>query len=130
MRIKERLSRENRGRKVLIYAYPMQGGSKGHPSHASKHKTKTYHLGEAHFICHVLERYAAERGKTKVWSDSVHPTPDAQEYLRSFGVQHAREWTRNAKKTVPADDEDPLIIIIADGWNSTKKEYFEFRERF
>ena len=90
---KEILSTEKRERKVLMYAYPLQGGCQGHPNFCAKHKNKTFHLGDAHFICHVLDRYAEETGRTpkEVWADSVHPTAATQEHLRTWGINYASE---------------------------------------
>ena len=132
VRIKERLNRERRDRKVVTYAFPLQGGAKDSPSNWAKHKNKTHHLGEPHFMCHVLDRFAADSGlkSNEVWSDSVHPTVAAQEYLRRLGLHYAEEWSRSVGRPIPSAEDGPLIIIMADGWNSLKQHYFEFRWKF
>ena len=60
--LREALAQEDPLRPLLMYAYPMQGSTRGDTTHAAKHKSKTRHLGPDHFISKVLEDYAKLMG--------------------------------------------------------------------
>ena len=126
--IKECLRQENRNRKVMIYAFPLEGGHQSNVAYCAKHRNKTRHLGESHFMCYVVARYAADRNMkvADLWRDSVHPTKPTQEYLRTFGISYAEVWTRAAGKVVPSAEGDPLIIVIGDGWNKRRAPILTF----
>ena len=131
VRVKERICGEDRNRKVLMYAFPVKGGNKTSPESYAEYDAKTHHLGPAHYLYHILRIYTEKTGQ-KAWSDSVHPTLQAQEYLREIGAKYAREWTEETGRTMPREaSERPLLIVLGDGWNTLrKKEYWELRVRF
>ena len=133
--VKAALRREPRERPLLIFAFPMQGSTRGDPLYCRKRRNQTHHLGEEHFIHHLVVKEATRLGvpPDSLWEDSLHPTVATQKMLRAHGIAFAERYSFVALQRVPPTEWKglkPLIMIIADGWNSPTNEYFELRYRF
>jgi hypothetical protein len=74
-----------------------------------------------------MARLEAQRGVPvdSMWEDSLHPNLEAQEHLRGYGVLHAP-----VLPPIPGEKSRPLILVVADGWNSPNWDYFGFRGAF
>ena len=96
--LREALAQEDPARPLLMYAYPMQGSTRGDRTFATKHRNKTKQLGADHFVSKNVADYQREFGipESETWEDSLHPAPAAQVYLREFAIAHADDWTRVA----------------------------------